>query len=70
MGQKAKTRLLSRFVFQALRIYRDPLPARAWYEMEWNGNFGVEYGRCQRGASRCSKLTQGAALKRNGSSLA
>ena len=23
--------------------------SRAWYEMEWNGNFGMEYGRCQNG---------------------
>ena len=27
--------------------------ARAWYgmewKMEWNGNFGMEYGRCQNG---------------------
>ena len=23
--------------------------ARAWYGMEWNGNFGMEYGRCQNG---------------------
>ena len=41
----------------------------AWHGMEWkmeyNGSFGMEYGRCQRGANR-SKLTQGAALKRNG----
>ena len=29
------------------------LLSRAWYgmenEMEWNGNFGMEYGRCQNG---------------------
>ena len=22
---------------------------RAWYGMKWNGNFGMEYGRCQNG---------------------
>ena len=32
-----------------IKLYTSHAVSRAWYEMEWNGNFGVEYGRCQNG---------------------
>ena len=35
------------------------LATRAWYGMEWNGNFGVEYGRYQNGINGMKDFKNG-----------